>query len=205
MRNSLKLAGFLLIAITLNSCLVTMFYQYDYGKKKKGGLRYMRLREKQFRLDVRVSSDRDEIRIAGTSKYDAPKLIEDSVSTVEFIEEKLSFPDGTVLEKKYRPDPVPSRCYDNDGKKIPCLEEFYTCDGFKKKLRKNKYINLKLVYDLDSSGAVTRKEKKYALVKKRYYEISIHSPPPLPTSPTTPPTAKRYTPPPRPPVSPPFP
>ena len=175
MRNSLKLAGFLLIATTLNSCLVTMFYQYDYGKKKKGELRYMGLREKQFHLDVRVS-DRDRITIVRTSKYDAPKWIEDSVSTVEFIEEKLSFPDGTALEKKSRPVPVPSIgiCYDKDGKEIPCLDWFYTCDGFKKKLRQNKYINLKLVYDLDSSGAVTRKEKKYALVKKRYYDISIH-------------------------------
>ncbi|PGH38102.1 MAG: hypothetical protein CRN43_17265 [Candidatus Nephrothrix sp. EaCA] len=153
-----------------------MFYQYDYGKKKKVELRYMQLREKQFHLDVCVSSYRDEIRIVGTSKYNAPKFIEDSVSTVEFIEKKLSFPDGTVLEKKYRPDPVPSIgiCYDKDGKKIPCLREFYTCDGFKKKLRKNKRINLKIVYDLDSSGAVTRKEKKYTLVKKKYYEVSIH-------------------------------
>ena len=175
MRNSLKLAGFLLTAVILNSCLMTMSYKYDYGKKK-GGLRYMSLREKQFRLDVRVSSDRDEIRIVGTSKYDAPKWIEDSVSTVEFIEKKLSFPDGTVLEKKSRPmlGVGAGKCRDKHGKEIPCLDWFYTCDGFKKKLRKNKYINLKLVYDLDSSGAVTRKEKKYALVKKRYYEISIH-------------------------------
>jgi len=176
MRNSLKLVGFLLIAVTLTGCAVSMAYKYDYGKKKKGELRYMQLREKQFRLDVCVSSDRDEIRIARTSKYDAPKFIEDSVSTVEFIEEKLSFPDGTVLEKKYRPVPVPSIriCYDNDGKEIPCLEEFYTCDGFKKKLRKNKRINLKIVYDLDSSGAVTRKEKKYTLVKRRFYRIAVH-------------------------------
>src|SRR6218665_1370620 len=176
MRNSLKLVGFLLIAITLNSCLVTMFYQYDYGKKKKVELRYMGLREKQFRLHVRVSSDRNEIRIVGASKYNAPKFIEDSVSTVDFIEEKLSFPDGTVLEKKYRPmlGVGAGKCRDKHGKEIPCLEEFYTCDGFKKKLRKNKRINLKIVYDLDSSGAVTRKEKKYTLVKKKYYEVSIH-------------------------------
>jgi len=202
MKNSLKLVGFLLIAVILNSCGIDMTYQYDYGKKKKRGDRYYRyssLEEKQFWISVDVSSDREEIRIDETlktkyytlkaiedtvstvrfieTKYYTPKGIEDTVSTVHFIETKLSFPDGTILEKKSRPRPRLGggieQCLDKDGKEYPCLDWFYTCDGFKKKLRRNKHINLKLVYDLDSLGAVTRKEKKYTLIKKKYYYLKL--------------------------------
>ena len=182
MKNSLKLVGFLLIAVILNSCGIDILYEYDYGKKKKRGDRYYRyssLKAKQFWISVAVSSDREEIRINKISKtkYYTLKAIEDTVSTVCFIETKLSFPDGTILEKKSRPRPRLGggieQCLDKDGKEYPCLDWFYTCDGFKKKLRRNKHINLKLVYDLDSLGAVTRKEKKYTLIKKKYYYLEL--------------------------------
>src|SRR6218665_2019144 len=99
MKNSLKLVGFLLIAVILNSCGIDILYEYDYGKKKKRGDRYYRyssLKGKQFWISVAVSSDREEIRIkkASKSKYYTLKAIEDTVSTVRFIETKYYTPKG---------------------------------------------------------------------------------------------------------------
>ena len=176
---------FLLLVLTLNSCLVVdMTLEHYNGKNwKKNGFSYKvsSVEEKQFIIDIVVSYDKGEIYVTPITKYsfkNAWKLIEDTISEVSFIKKELSFPDGTILEKKSRPmRKTPSfstTCYDKDGKEIPCLTYFYTCDDFKKKLRKYRHINLKLVYDVDSLGTVTHFEKEYELVKKRYYRFAVH-------------------------------
>ena len=165
---------YLIIVFILNSCSVSIAYKCDYGKENKS-FRYMDLKERQFTTSVSVSRNKNEIHLNGLSKYNAPTWIEDTISEVHFIKKEVSFPDGTVLEKKSRPYAnFSGKCIDKDGKEIPCLEEYYTCDNFKKKLRKNRYMNLKLVYDVDSLGTVTHYEKEYELVKKRYYRIGLH-------------------------------
>ncbi|KAA3645189.1 MAG: hypothetical protein DWP98_11860 [Bacteroidetes bacterium] len=116
------------------------------------------------------------MQIGGLSKYNAPTWIKDTISEVNFIKQELSFPDGTILEKKSRPmtPAISKNCRDKDGKEIPCLTDFYTCDNFKKKLRKYKHLNLKLVYTLDSLGEVTQYKREYELVKKKYYRFAVH-------------------------------
>lgn len=162
----------------LSGCVCDMSLKYDNGTswRRKGKTNRYGIQEAQFLYDVTVYSDKSGVTIGGVSKYNAPSLIKDTVSTINFIEDKLSFKDGTVLEKKSEPVAPGLRmtCYNKEGERIPCLNYFYTCDGFKKKLRKNKYTILKIVYDLDSAGIVSRREKEYLLVKKRYYRFAVH-------------------------------
>jgi len=49
------------------------------------------------------------------------------------------------------------------------FEKHYYCNDFPKKVRKNKHLNLKIEYDLDSLGTIIHKHYEYVLVKKRIW------------------------------------
>jgi len=165
----LKYIVVFLVVLSLNSCVCTKTYKYDYGKQAK--YRYMMLEEKQFMLDLDIYSNNRIV--INYYIYPYSSMIEDTISRVRFIKEELKFPDGTVLIKKSHRDRF-YKCIDKDGKLAPCIDYYYTCDNIKKKIRKNKYIFLKLVYDIDSLGTIKHYDKEYKFVKKRYCRVGLH-------------------------------
>jgi len=48
-------------------------------------------------------------------------------------------------------------------------KKYYYCNDFPKKVKKNKHLNLKIEYDLDSLGTIIHKQYEYVLVKKRIW------------------------------------
>ena len=125
----------------------------------------MAIEENQFTIDVRVSPNNEEITMSGFSKYSSAKWVKDTISTVHFKEKKLYFDNGTILEKQARYDPYFKK-----------NEEYYTCENISKLVKRNKHINLKLVYDVDSLGKITHYEKEYQAIRKKscHAHIGVH-------------------------------
>jgi hypothetical protein len=172
MKFFLKNISFIFLIIILNSCVTSIVYKYDYGKQSE--YRYMQINESQFYMDVVISSDRDDASISILTKFNAPNFIKDTVSIVNFVDYKLTFNDGTVLKKVWSPLNISAKCYDKVGNEVPCGDYVYTCSNFKKVMRKNKYLKLELVYEIDSLGKTHLYKKKYQLTKKMYYRLAVH-------------------------------
>lgn len=168
----------LLSLLILQGCACHFSYEFDGGRNYKESnlkYRYSAVSVDKIGLELNVFSDQSGIEISRT--HYSPWISVDSLRTEEkviIIDKKLSFSDGTFLEKKWKSSVISAKCYDNDGKEIPCGSYYYTCDNFKEKFKKNKHLNLKLVYDLDSLGVVTHHEKEYQLVKRRYCRAAVH-------------------------------
>jgi hypothetical protein len=153
-------------------------YEFDGGRDyKKSNLkyRYSAVPVDKIGLELTVYPDKSGMEINRT--YYSPLIIIDSVNikkNVTIVNKKLKFIDGTVLEQKSRPMGISAKCYDKEKKEIPCLEYYYTCNDFNKKVKKSKHLYLKVIYDIDSLGIVTRHEKEYQLVRKKYCRIAVH-------------------------------
>jgi len=168
----------LLSLLILQGCTCHFLYEFDGGRNYKESnlkYRYSAVPIDKIGLELNVLSDQSGIEVSRT--HYSPWVRVDSLKVeqkVIIINKILSFSDGSFLEKKWKSSVISAKCYDNDGKEIPCGSYYYTCDNFKEKLRKNKHLNLKVIYDVDSLGIVTRHEKEYELVRKKYCRAAVH-------------------------------
>ena len=151
---------FAVLIMLLQSC--ERYYTFHYPiTKLYGG-------EKQFVIDLDVNNYKGdgEITMMFLSKKSPSNLvkafIKDTISTVRFISDTLYFDNGIFLEKKTR--------YNSQWK---YNEKYYTCDKFTKQIKTNKYLNIKVVYDLDSAGLVTHHEKIYKYARQNNYRSAI--------------------------------
>ena len=178
MKKIISYSWICLALFILQGCACRFSYEFDGGRNyKESNLKYRNsaVPVHTIGLELDVLSDYSGIEV--NKAYYSPLACVDSLKAkqkVVVINKTLSFPDGTILEQKSRPMGINAKCFDNDGKEIPCLNYYYTCDNFKKKFRKYKQLNLKVVYDLDSLGVITHYEKEYELVRKKHCRVAVH-------------------------------
>lgn len=150
--------------LMIQGCACSYFFEFDNGaswKNKSALTRFGDIKEKEFVIGIKIHSE--SIDITPLTHFNAPLLVKDSVNKVRFIKFTPSFSEGIVLEKKTR--------YNSHFK---TNEDYYTCDNFSELIKKNKNLNLKVIYDLDSLGVITNHEKEYKLVKKQYCRVAVH-------------------------------
>ena len=146
------------VSCLVPGCSCQYAYKYNYGKNV-----YQDIKEDQFTISVMVSQAKDQITIDNLTKYNAPGWIKDTISKVNFIRWQLSFPDNIILEEKIKYDPNSKRTY-----------KYYTHTDFYTYLKKSKFLNLKVTYELDSIGIVSNYIKEYTLERKKYCQFSVH-------------------------------
>lgn len=162
MKLFIKLSYVFFFGLIIQGCRCNSFFKYDFGLSlEKDYIRFGDIEQKSFLIGIRINSE--SIQIAPLTHFNAPLLVKDHITKVKFISFNPSFPNGTILELKKR--------Y-NEHFKV--YDDYYTCKNFTKLIKKNKNLNLTIVYDLDSLGEVTHYTKEYKLVKKRGCHFAVH-------------------------------
>lgn len=155
-----KILFFVIIILLLQSCACSYRYELPIKEKKKHYYKAGGINGGSFHISPELSPDNKDIHLViltNESHLDShfkTVFLNDSITKVNFIDCKLSFADGTILNKYV---------YEYSR---------YTYYSVGKELKKP--LNLNIIYTLDSLGVVTHHEEEYRLVRKRYCRFGFH-------------------------------
>lgn len=151
----------LIILLLFSSCRCNYSYLYDGGKNfKEKGFKYEFGPAPINSAGIEINIGSDKLFVFRTP-YSPLKTV-DTVAHEKVIitDLELSFRNGIILKKEIQTD------------RLGNITESYTCENFKRTIKKNKFINLKVYFKTDNSPEL--KTQNFVMTRKQTCYFSVH-------------------------------